>query len=74
MYARRKKNIIAVAHPYHEGKSCSKSGLIPPSGLGGDSVTDRRMDAGRAENIMLLSQTLTMRGSLASLVKFLPVV
>ena len=28
-------------HPYHAGKSCSKFGLILPSGLGGESVTDR---------------------------------
>ena len=33
---------IALAHPYHTGKSCSKFGEIPPRVLGGDSVTDRR--------------------------------
>ena len=26
----RWKNNVALAHPYHEGKSCSKFGLIPP--------------------------------------------
>ena len=36
------KNNAALAHPYHEGKRCSKFGRIPPSGLGGDSVTDRQ--------------------------------
>ena len=23
---------LSLAHPYHDGKSCSKSGQIPPSG------------------------------------------
>ena len=31
---------VAITHPYYAGKSCSKFGLIPPSGLGGNSVTD----------------------------------
>ena len=43
------KNNAALAHLYHEGKRCSKFGRIPPSGLGGDSVTegwnDGRMEA-----------------------------
>ena len=39
---------LALAHPYYEGRSCSKFGLTLPSGLG-DSVTDRLMDAGRTE-------------------------
>ena len=26
---------VALAHPYHAGKSCSKFGYIPHSGLGG---------------------------------------
>ena len=34
------KNNVALAHPYHEGKSCSKFGYIPPSGLGRDSRVD----------------------------------
>ena len=34
------KNNVALSHPYHEGKWCSKFGKILPSGLGGDSVTD----------------------------------
>ena len=40
----RWKNNIALAQPYHKGKSCSKFGQIPPSGLGGDGLTDRQMD------------------------------
>ena len=42
----RQKNNVALAHPYHEGKSCSKFCLIPPSGLGGDSVMKGRTDGG----------------------------
>ena len=38
--------IMLLWRLYHEGKSCSKLSLIPPSGLGGDSVTDGRMDRG----------------------------
>ena len=30
----------ALAHPYHEGKWCSRFGRIPPNGLGGDRMTD----------------------------------
>ena len=41
----RRKNNIALGHPYYEGKSCSKFGEILPSGLGGDSVMDRWTDA-----------------------------
>ena len=40
---------LPLAHSYHEGKWCRKFGWIPPSGLGGDSVTDRRTDDGRTE-------------------------
>ena len=36
------KNNPALAQPKHEGKCCSKFGRILPSGLGGDSVTDRQ--------------------------------
>ena len=65
---------VALAHPYHEGKWCSKFGCIPPSGLGGDSMTDRWTDDGRTEK-MLLSHILTMRGSdVTSLDEFRPVV
>ena len=32
------KNNDVLVHPYHEGKQ------IPPSGIGGNSVTDRRTD------------------------------
>ena len=35
-----RKSNVTLAHPYHEGKLCSKFGRIPPCGLGGDSVTD----------------------------------
>ena len=38
------KNNVALTHPYHEGKWCSKFDWIPPSGLGGDSLMDRWMD------------------------------
>ena len=27
---------VALAHPYHAGKPCSKFASIPPSALGGD--------------------------------------
>ena len=43
------KNNVALAHPYHQGKPCSKCGYIPPSGLGGDRVTDRWMDGGQTD-------------------------
>ena len=33
---------VAITHPYHEGKLCSKFGLIPPIGLGGDRVMNGR--------------------------------
>ena len=29
-------NNVAPAHSYHEAKSCSNFGYIPPGGLGGD--------------------------------------
>ena len=35
-----RKNNVALAHNYHEGKRCSKFGRTPPSGLGRDSVMD----------------------------------
>ena len=41
------KNNVALAHPYHIGKSCSKFGLILLSGLGGDSMTDGQTDGWR---------------------------
>ena len=45
-----------------------------PSGFGRDSVTDGRADRQTEWKIMLLSHTITMRGShVASLVKFRPV-
>ena len=34
------KNNVALAHPYHEGKSGSRFGSILLSGLGGDRVMD----------------------------------
>ena len=37
----KQKNNVVLAHPFHEGKCCSKFALIPPSGLGGERVTDR---------------------------------
>ena len=40
----RKKN-IALAHPYDEGKSCSKFVYILTSGFGEDIETDRWADA-----------------------------
>ena len=48
---RTEKN-VAFAHPCHEGKLCSKFGRIPSSGIGGDSVTDRRTD-GRMEALII---------------------
>ena len=48
----RWKNNVALAHPYHEGKSCSKFGRILPSALGGDSMMDGWMD-GDVHNISL---------------------
>ena len=39
---------LAHPHPYHEGRSCSKFGKIPPSGLE-ESLTDRWTDAGRMD-------------------------
>ena len=49
---------LALTHPYHERKSCRKFGQNPPSGLKGDSMTDRWMDivqmeVGRKNNIAL---------------------
>ena len=32
---------VALAHPYHVKKSCSKLHKIPPSSLGGDRVIDK---------------------------------
>ena len=46
------KNNVALAHSYHVGKWCSEFGRIPPSGLGGDNVTDRQTD-GRTEGWMV---------------------
>ena len=40
----RRKNNVALAHPYPKGKSCSKFGYIPPSGLGRNSVTEEWTD------------------------------
>ena len=40
----RGENNVAVAHPYHAKKSCSKLGLIPPSCLTGNSETDGQTD------------------------------
>ena len=37
---------LALAHPYHEGRSCSKFGYIPSIGLGENSVMDRWKDDG----------------------------
>ena len=55
----------AFALPYHEGSD--KFGLIPPSGLRGDIMTDKwtndRHTDEWTEKITLLSHTLTMRGS-----------
>ena len=48
----RQKNNVALAHPYHAGKSCSKFGLIPPSGLGEGSV---RADSRTNEKIMYVA-------------------
>ena len=38
------KNNVALAPPYHVGKSHTKFGYIPPSGLGGDTIMDRWTD------------------------------
>ena len=68
---------LALARPYHMGRSCSQFGLIPHSGLGGDCVMDRwlKPDTWTHRKIMLLSHTIAMRGSdVASLVEFHPVV
>ena len=35
---------VALAQSYHTRKSCSKFGYVPPSALGGDSVTNGRAD------------------------------
>ena len=65
-------NRLALPYPYHEGMLCSKFGLTPSSGLGGDNVMDARQTDGK---IVLLSQTLTMRGSdVTRLVEFRSVV
>ena len=37
---------VDLAHPYDAGKSCSKFGLIPTSGLGGDILTGGRTHEG----------------------------
>ena len=58
----------------------SQFGSIPPSGLGEDSVTDRWTDGGCMNGwahgkMMLLSNTLTMRGSdVTGLAEIRPVV
>ena len=70
---------LALAHPYHVERLCSKFGKIPPSGLKG-SVMDRWTDSGLMKGqthgkIILLSYTVTMRRSeIASLVELCPVV
>ena len=46
--ARRTENNVVSACLYHNGKSCSKFGEIPPSGLG-DGMMDRWTDARRTE-------------------------
>ena len=57
---------LALPHPHHDRRSCSKFGLIPPSGLGEDSVKD-----GRRWTKILLSHTLITRGSdLVSSIEF----
>ena len=50
-----RKTYVVLAHPYHEGKSCSKFGWIMPSSLEGDSVSDRWTDDGRTgkNNVVL---------------------
>ena len=47
------ENNFADTHPYHEGKSCGKFGLILPSGLGGDSVMDGCQADGQKNNVAL---------------------
>ena len=44
---------LTLTHPYPERKSCSKSGYIPPCGLGGDSVMDRWTDTRWKNNVAL---------------------
>ena len=43
--------IVLLSHSLTKGGvgACSRFGQIPPSGLGGDSVTDRWTDAGRMD-------------------------
>ena len=66
---------IALAHPYQEGRSCSKSGKIPPSGLEGDSLMDRLMDDGCTEKYCCSHTPLPCKEKdVASLVEFRPVV
>ena len=51
-----RKNIVALAHPYHAIKSCSKVDDIPLSGLSGEIVTDGWTDdrkAGGVHNILI---------------------
>ena len=43
------KNNVAIAYPYHAGKSCSKFSLIPPSGLGGGSMRPDGRTNGRTD-------------------------
>ena len=70
-WTERKNN--ALTHPYHEGRSCSKFGYIPPSNLGGDSVTERWTDPGRTDaKKMLLSHTHYHEGSLCSKFGLIP--
>ena len=45
----RQKNKVSIAHTYHAGKSCSKFGLIPLSGLGGGSVKADGRTNGRTD-------------------------
>ena len=44
-----RKNNVAIAHPYHAGESCSKFGLIPPSGLRGGSMRADGRTNGRTD-------------------------
>ena len=59
---------LALACPENESKSIIKFSKIPPSGLGGDSVTDRWTDAGR-KNIVALTRPY-YKGKSCSRVKF----
>ena len=55
----RQKNNVVIAHPYHAGKSCSKFGLIPPSGLGGSVRADGQTNGrtgGRTDEKIMYSQ------------------